>query len=207
VEKNLLEPPYSSGVYLSNIPSTIKQQKFCLGKEFLQRAGGMWDHQLTPGWSRSACHGGKLWWSAANFSNTEPQPEPASSKLDKESTMNPGMDVKEDPVLLHIAKIRYGEASWRGLIQHHPPCKVVSNSTNQKSSSSFPRRVPPCMCLEERSSERSLDYLFFSPSNFFLLECSRSLKRGRNDHLRLRRLSPIFTWVPACGSHEAFEMG
>jgi hypothetical protein len=28
----------------------IKQQKFCLGKELLQRDGGMvkWDHQLKP---------------------------------------------------------------------------------------------------------------------------------------------------------------
>jgi hypothetical protein len=30
--------------------------------------------------------------------------------------MNPGMDVKEDPVLLHIAKIRYGEASYQTLV-------------------------------------------------------------------------------------------
>jgi hypothetical protein len=41
--------------------------------------------------------------------------------------MNPGMEVKEDPVLLHIAKIRYEEASYQTLVSSGE-CVLYVNS-------------------------------------------------------------------------------
>jgi hypothetical protein len=38
--------------------------------------------------------------------------------------MNPSMEVKEDPVLLHIAKVRYEEASYQTLVSRGE-CRLV----------------------------------------------------------------------------------